>query len=229
MSKNYSKADESILTLIDDVMSQFHPELKACGLKVDCLLEGNYHEDEGLQPSLKLHGYPCAATIQIIPLKRRALGEGDVLITIDEYGWKHSLGDREKVATIDHELQHVVIVGEPDEPQTITGPKGKIKVIRAPRPEGGWRVEWDANAKTTTRAPALDDQYRPKCRMRLHDWQLGGFEEIAERHGSAALEVQGMKIAFNKHGQSLLFGENDGTAVEVVEVPRKRAQAGRAA
>lgn len=34
-----------------------------------------------------------------------------------------------------------------------------------------------------------DDVGRPKLKMRLHDWQMGGFREIAQRYGSDALEV----------------------------------------
>lgn len=37
-----------------------------------------------------------------------------------------------------------------------------------------------------------DDLGRPKVRMKLHDWQLGGFHTIARRHKEAALEVRHM-------------------------------------
>ncbi len=46
-----------------------------------------------------------------------------------------------------------------------------------------------------------DDAGRPKIGMRLHDWQLGGFAEIAERHGAAAFEVQTAREMSTRHGQ----------------------------
>lgn len=49
-----------------------------------------------------------------------------------------------------------------------------------------------------------DDQNRAVLKMRLHDWQLGGFAEIVERHGSAAPDlVEARKLEAN-YGQ-LLF------------------------
>lgn len=50
-----------------------------------------------------------------------------------------------------------------------------------------------------------DDLGRPKLKTRLHDWQLGGFAEVVERHGQAALECQMIRRVEQKHGQ-LLFG-----------------------
>jgi hypothetical protein len=34
-----------------------------------------------------------------------------------------------------------------------------------------------------------DDQGRPKLKLKLHDWQLGGFRSIAQRYGADAIEV----------------------------------------
>lgn len=35
-----------------------------------------------------------------------------------------------------------------------------------------------------------DDLGRPKIKIRLHDWQMGGFNHIAERHGPSSAEQQ---------------------------------------
>ena len=40
-----------------------------------------------------------------------------------------------------------------------------------------------------TSVPILDDIGRPKIKMRLHDHDYGWFDVIAQRHGSAAIEV----------------------------------------
>jgi hypothetical protein len=50
----------------------------------------------------------------------------------------------------------------------------------------------------------LDDCHRPKLRLKPHDWQLGGFADIAQRHKEAAIEVEAMRQTIHKHGQLLL-------------------------
>ena len=49
--------------------------------------------------------------------------------------------------------------------------------------------------------PKLDGADRPRFKMRLHDWELGGFGEVARRHGKAAPEVicaRGFKQEFGQ-------------------------------
>jgi hypothetical protein len=53
-------------------------------------------------------------------------------------------------------------------------------------------------------APADDDLGRPLLRVKLHDWQLGGFRVIAERHREAAWEVEMAQDFATEYGQ-LLF------------------------
>ena len=38
----------------------------------------------------------------------------------------------------------------------------------------------------------FDDANRPKLRLKPHDWQMGGFNVIAERHGTASPEFEAM-------------------------------------
>lgn len=49
-----------------------------------------------------------------------------------------------------------------------------------------------------------DDQGRPKLKMRLHDWQIGGFAEVANRNKAAAPEVMQAK-AFNEEFMQTFF------------------------
>lgn len=51
---------------------------------------------------------------------------------------------------------------------------------------------------------AVDDLGRPKLTMRLHDWQLGGFEEICKRHGDKATEKKAFAATAKKYEQLLL-------------------------
>lgn len=82
-----------------------------------------------------------------------------------------------------------------------------------------WKDEWNEDRKRAVLdhelqhleisrdeegAVKLDDCNRPKLKLRLHDWQLGGFEAIARRHGDAAIEVEAAKQLADSYGQ-LLF------------------------
>lgn len=44
---------------------------------------------------------------------------------------------------------------------------------------------------------------RPKTRLRLHDWQMGGFDEIAKRHKEHSAEVFFCTRLMDDHGQYL--------------------------
>jgi len=61
-------------------------------------------------PAVKLGGYPCIATIGIVPYKQRVRGAGDVVLTIDTAEWA-DLDEKEKEATIAHELEHLDFPG----------------------------------------------------------------------------------------------------------------------
>ena len=56
-----------------------------------------------------------------------------------------------------------------------------------------------------------DDAGRPRLKIRLHDWQLGGFAAVAERHGEHAPEVVEARKLAERFGQ-LLFDFAEGAA-----------------
>lgn len=45
------------------------------------------------------------------------------------------------------------------------------------------------------------DELALKLKMRLHDWQLGGFIAIARRHGGHAPEVRAVRACVDDKGQ----------------------------
>lgn len=49
-----------------------------------------------------------------------------------------------------------------------------------------------------------DDAGRPKLKLRLHDWQIGGFRSIAERYGDEALEVRHARDFQKEYGDVAL-------------------------
>jgi hypothetical protein len=48
-----------------------------------------------------------------------------------------------------------------------------------------------------------DAAKRPKTRLRLHDWQIGGFADVARRHRAASVEVYQAKQLMDDHGNYL--------------------------
>lgn len=57
---------------------------------------------------LKLNGYPCIAICKPLPGKRRALGSGDVEISIDKLRWE-LMPDLRRRALLHHELRHIIV------------------------------------------------------------------------------------------------------------------------
>lgn len=104
----YSPGEPRLVEFVNEVMQRFHSRLADVELLVD-VLEARPKTDEHGEPTgdaLKLHGYPCYATIKIRGPKDRGAGLGDVLLTIDAYRWDE-LSRESQTALIDHELTHV--------------------------------------------------------------------------------------------------------------------------
>ncbi len=174
----YEKAKQRVVDLLGDVMSEHHPELAACEVTVDILMVSS-HDKEGsrLPDAVKLHGYPCLATMKIVPLKQRVLGQADALLSIDELAWE-DLSEEQQVAALDHELEHIEVVDE----------------------DGGF-VSVDPDTSEMIGTPKSDDIGRPVLKLKLHDWQLGGFRNVAKRHGIHAIEVQQADECRDENGQ----------------------------
>lgn len=69
-----------------------------------------------------------------------------------------------------------------------------------------------------------DDHGRPRLKCRLHDWQLGGFQAIAERYENDAIEVQEAVKFKTLYGQYVFEWAEDREPVErVVAAPEKAA------
>jgi len=176
VSKTFEQADDKTKRLVTQVRNEHHPGLRDNALTIDVLMVADIDEESGeVSPALKAHGYPAAATIAIVPLNRRALGQADALLTIDTATWQ-GLGAAEQTALVDHELTHLQI-------------------------------------KRRDNAVVRDDLGRPKLAMRLHDWQLGGFVDVARRHGESAIEVRAARACTSKGQYFWDFGPSKLRAV----------------
>jgi len=180
MGKTYELAedDSEVQIGLAEVRKRFHPVLEQCEVTVAVLAVSDIDEETGeIRPALTHNGYPAAATVKITSLKDRVLGIADAVITLDAATWA-DLDEAGRLALLDHELCHLQVRG---------GDKGLVGIDRD---------------RQLDRHPRRDDHGRPVLTMRRHDWQLGGFREIAKRHGLKSLDVRAVRACRNeKSGQ----------------------------
>ena len=111
MAKGYEKADPEVRGLLKRAIEKWHPELAEFKARVQVLmvspeLDGN---DEPKAPALTGNGgHPALAKVRIAKPRDRLLAKYDVLIEIDAHAWA-DLIEAERLAVLDHELEHVVI------------------------------------------------------------------------------------------------------------------------
>lgn len=133
-------------------------DMREAGVTYDFLFA---HNSEG--PAVKLHGYPCAATIKINSYEKRVEGHADCVVKVDAHEWgRMDLVERE--ALLFHEFLHLVVVKD----------KEKDKKTGA----------------VTIHGPKTDDLGRPKLKMNLHDFQVGIFKEVIEDYGQKSLDAK---------------------------------------
>lgn len=140
---SYEQAGTDVVELIADRIDECYQEtLGKAGVTVACVLKFAPLDKDTGKPkgaALKLHGWPCAATVKITPLLQRVLGVADVVITLDGDRWTH-WSDGRKAAIIDHELHHVgVTFNTADEPDTDDHGRPKLHTIHHDWQTGGFR------------------------------------------------------------------------------------------
>lgn len=196
MSLTYDDANRETKEMVDGVMGRWHPILKACEVTIGCLMISKVNKEGEKFPALKHNGYPAVATIQVSSLKNRALGMADAVLTIDQATWDElSVAQRE--AVIDHELYHLQVAAT----------EGAIVGIGE---EGEMVGE-----------PKSDDLGRPVLKVRLHDWQIGGFTAVVSRHGPESGEVRQVRACLGEDGQYVWDRE---ATVQRTEGKTKRKQ-----
>jgi|AGTN01.2.fsa_nt_gi hypothetical protein len=129
----YKQASREDVDLLDEVMREYHPKLVEAEVRVG-LLYANAPRDkrtgEPKGPALKHNGYPALAVVKINSLKDRVEGKPDATITLDGDRWGDCSQDK-KVATLDHECEHLALVEDKD---------GNLKIDDANRPELTMRI-----------------------------------------------------------------------------------------
>lgn len=141
---------------------------------------------------LKHQGYAAAGIIKKNGVLDRMEGKADATMKLCAEQWEE-LDDASRRALIDHELTHLDPV---------------IESYVTEGPEKGQPIY------------ETDGAGRPVLKIRLHDWQLGGFAEVVERHGEAALDKQEFRRACERFKQAL-FEWGDDSAPQTDQPKRK--------
>jgi hypothetical protein len=176
-------------------MEKYHHDLHSNKVKIGTIMAMSSSEES---TALKLHGYPVAAMVKIVPLKDRITKEYDVEMLIDASLWKEST-EKRKTALIDHELSHLAIKRKkPDKPK-----KGEpVKEVCA------------------LGEVVYDDIGRPVVKTIKADYNVGdGFLHVIQRHQDESFETININNAMNIIEQALevipddMIGKMDGTGV----------------
>lgn len=101
--KTYEPADDEVRDRVQSLLLKYYPELANMRARIDLIFAIS---DKIGEPAVKLHGYPCLATVRALGLKDRAMDRGDAEIVIDQ-GRYQQLTDEERDALLDHELHHL--------------------------------------------------------------------------------------------------------------------------
>lgn len=106
--KSYDEADAATYDIVDQVMRLYHNEIYSLEVKVAVTMVTKLGPEDEKIPCLKLHGAFAVAVIRLTQASQRVRLKHDIEIMIDSYHWD-TAGNSEKVAIIDHELQHVEV------------------------------------------------------------------------------------------------------------------------
>lgn len=120
--------DPAVRPLLEQVLQEHHPDLVEVGVTFALLFA--FPKEGATGPPLKLHGYPCLATVKVNSVKARLEGAPDCTITLSEPDWVGHPEGRKR-AILDHECTHVVVCRDGE---------GAPKYDEAGRPKLGTRL-----------------------------------------------------------------------------------------
>lgn len=151
----FKRCGPEVAEMANSILCEFesHQPLLDAKVKFDFVFAFPEYDEATGEPmgdAITKNGVPCNGLCRIMPLKDRAMGRGDVEITICAEFWKEA-SDEERRALLDHELHHASVVIDK---------RGVVK----------------------------DDLGRPKIKLRKHDFEVGWFKVIAQRHGMHSQE-----------------------------------------
>ncbi len=175
----FQRCPKEVNRLADKLINEYESNKPLENVKIDYVFAYGDRDDvteKLLKPALKDKGRVVEGICRKTNLKERALGHGDVEISLDGDWWE-TANEPQRLALLDHELYHIVVTED------------------------------------------TDDCERPIIKLRDHDFEVGWFRVIAERHGRNSGECAQAAKVMLEHGQAfwpdITNGESRITRLEV--------------
>lgn len=113
---SYIKDPPDVISTLNRALTSYHRELVDAGVKVCVLKAYRFGPDEEALHAVKWHGSAAAAVARKYDLKRRLQTGYDCEILVDGATWDGT-GDAGRLALIDHELTHFVVLKDDNGPK----------------------------------------------------------------------------------------------------------------
>ncbi len=194
MPSIYFPADNNIVTLVQYIQRERHPEQIKARVEIGVLMALSGRET---QPALKEHGQAVEGTIKIIAPKDRVSKKFDVEMILDGDEWKTN-NHHHQIGLIDHLLARLELR------------KPKIKKKKKQHHQG----TDEEQAQVAEEEFVTDDGGRPMLRMRKSDIYVGvGFRDVIERNGRFAPEFRAIEKASIVAEAACLVAETPAPAI----------------
>jgi hypothetical protein len=111
----YDVAPQEAHDLLLEARTKWHPELEK--VRIGMIVASSRNKDGSINgnPPIKAYGgHACAAQVKLVPAKDRIHKNLDAEIMIDGDSWP-TWSAATKLATIDHELEHIVVTNAEDD------------------------------------------------------------------------------------------------------------------
>lgn len=108
----YQPANADVKELANSIIGRFesHQPLLDAEVQFDYVFAFPDYDEDGAakNEAIKKNGVKALGLCRILPLKDRAMGRGDVEITLDGEWWQDA-NEQERAALLDHELHHAEV------------------------------------------------------------------------------------------------------------------------
>lgn len=108
MPTKFERCDRSVTQMADAILEEFETHQATIDAKVKIDFVFAYADPESDAPALQKNGVRAYGICRKTSLKERALGHGDIEISIDGDWWKDA-SDAQRRALLDHELHHIAV------------------------------------------------------------------------------------------------------------------------
>lgn len=111
MSKRIERPGDAAIELLQQAIREWHPELSKAGARIALLMVWPPVDVDGRPtgPAIKQAGFAAVGRASLARPRERLLVGCDAVVEVDAEAWEGLLDDG-RLALLDHELEHIVVV-----------------------------------------------------------------------------------------------------------------------